>query len=239
MANFNTHLITASTISGIAATALFGVGVLSGEEALLNFALGSVGGLLPDLDSDNSIIVKAMFSVIAVIIAFMTVFRLSTILFIAEMMLAWLAAFIVVYFIGFGIFKRFTVHRGIFHSIPAGVLFGFIIIFVFSEVLYFPSLSAWMTGFFVMIGYLVHLILDEIYSVDLANQKIKRSFGSAVKLWQSDNIPGTVIVYSIILVGFFLLPPAQPFVDTIFNPALIATFKERLLPANSWFMQLR
>jgi hypothetical protein len=31
------------------------------------------------------------------------------------------------------------------------------------------------------IGYLTHLVLDEFYSVDLFNRKIKRSFGTALK----------------------------------------------------------
>jgi hypothetical protein len=31
------------------------------------------------------------------------------------------------------------------------------------------------------IGYLTHLVLDELYSVDLLNSRVKRSFGTALK----------------------------------------------------------
>ncbi len=39
----------------------------------------------------------------------------------------------------------------------------------------------------VTIGYIVHLVLDEIYSVDLKNRKIKKSFGTALKLFKVDS----------------------------------------------------
>ena len=56
MANFNTHLIVASTASGLTATGLMGAGVAEPREVLLYFSAGTLGGLLPDLDSDNSIL---------------------------------------------------------------------------------------------------------------------------------------------------------------------------------------
>ena len=46
---------------------------------------------------------------------------------------------------------------------------------------------AWLSGGFVFLGGLIHLLLDEIYSVDLRNIKIKRSFGTALKLVDLDN----------------------------------------------------
>jgi hypothetical protein len=41
--------------------------------------------------------------------------------------------------------------------------------------------SAWIAGLMVGIGYLTHLVLDELYSVDLLNSRVKRSFGTALK----------------------------------------------------------
>ncbi len=44
-------------------------------------------------------------------------------------------------------------------------------------------ITAWMAGLFVFIGFLIHLILDEIYAVDFSGARLKRSFGSALKLF--------------------------------------------------------
>ena len=41
---------------------------------------------------------------------------------------------------------------------------------------------AWLAGGFMAIGYLTHLILDEIYSVDVMDTRLKASFGTALKL---------------------------------------------------------
>ena len=41
---------------------------------------------------------------------------------------------------------------------------------------------AWLAAGFMMIGYLTHLILDEMYSVDVMDTRIKASFGTALKI---------------------------------------------------------
>ena len=35
----------------------------------------------------------------------------------------------------------------------------------------------------VILGFLSHLLLDEMFSVDLRGTRIKRSFGTAMKFW--------------------------------------------------------
>jgi membrane-bound metal-dependent hydrolase YbcI (DUF457 family) len=75
----------------------------------------------------------------------------------------------------------YTVHRGMFHSIPAALVFGeaaFLLdggdnlglrIFIAAAV---------------SIGYLSHLVLDEIWSVEWSHGlHLKKSFGTALKLW--------------------------------------------------------
>ena len=45
-----------------------------------------------------------------------------------------------------------------------------------------PLSFALLVAIFVFVGALTHLILDECYSVDLANNRLKASFGSAIKI---------------------------------------------------------
>ncbi len=235
MANFTTHLVTASAVSGVAATTFYGTNLLGPDAATQCFVLGTLGGLLPDLDSDNSVILKIIFSVIAVTAAFVVMFLYSGLLSIAEMLMLWTLAFAAVYFGGFGIFKRFTVHRGIFHSIPAAFLAFFGTVALFYHFFLGDSFLAWMFGFFVFIGYLIHLLLDEIYSVDLANNKIKRSFGTALKLAVRRDLASTALMYLAVIISFVLTPGATLFVQTVFSPDFVAIIRQNLFPANGWF----
>ncbi len=92
------------------------------------------------------------------------------------------------------LFKKITVHRGVFHSIPAIVIYAEV---VFLYLYNYPSLSRlWLTGA-AFAGALSHLILDEIYSVDFdgAKIRIKRSFGTALKLWDRKYPYSSIGVY--------------------------------------------
>ncbi|MFP3830603.1 hypothetical protein, partial [Pseudomonas sp. SIMBA_021] len=51
----------------------------------------------------------------------------------------------------------------------------------------YSATFAWLTGGCILLGGFIHLLLDEIYSVDLSNVEIKRSFGSALKVAEFDN----------------------------------------------------
>jgi hypothetical protein len=77
---------------------------------------------------------------------------------------------------------HFTVHRGMFHSIPAMLIAG--------GVAYLVCLSgSEMVRNFkaggIMIGFASHLLLDEIYSVEWhrGRLRLKSSFGTAMKIW--------------------------------------------------------
>jgi hypothetical protein len=77
---------------------------------------------------------------------------------------------------------RYTVHRGMFHSIPAALIFaGLAFLFTGCSDL---TLRYYKAGA-VLLGYLSHLTLDEIFSVDLSGGRfrLKRSFGTALKWW--------------------------------------------------------
>jgi hypothetical protein len=98
-----------------------------------------------------------------------------------EVALIWVGVFLCVRYLIFELFARATVHRGIWHSwlgIAAAVLATVDIAYWMMDR---SAESAWIAGFMVGIGYLTHLVLDEVYSVDLLNSRVKRSFGTALK----------------------------------------------------------
>jgi hypothetical protein len=150
---------------------------------LIAAGLTTLGGLLPDLDSDSGVPVRELFSVsaaIAPILLFDRVKELcqqST-----EQTIVILAAtYLFIRYVLAYLFKSFTVHRGMFHSIPALGIAGL------ATYLIYPSGDVRRRIFLsgaVMIGFLSHLILDEIYSVDFmgARLRLNKYAGSALKV---------------------------------------------------------
>ncbi len=237
MANFNTHLIVSAAASGAAATSLLGAGVSKPQDAAIYFSLGTIGGLLPDLDSDNSAILKSFFNILGIILAFSILFTQVGKFSIAELFILWVAVYSLVHYGASALFTRLTTHRGIFHSIPAALFFWMAVTLLSTQFLNFAPVQAWLAGFFIFLGYLIHLILDEIFSVDLANQKIKRSFGSAFKLFDTRNIPGTIILYLLVAFGLFLAPDYKVFLALFKNKTLLTSLKSNLFPSGKWFIK--
>ena len=78
--------------------------------------------------------------------------------------------------------KRYTVHRGMFHSLPAAMIFGEVAFLIcHSEDL---TLRCYKAGA-VVVGVLSHLVLDELWSIHFQRGRfrLKKSFGTAVKVW--------------------------------------------------------
>lgn len=143
--------------------------------------LTAVSGMLPDLDSDSGVPVREMFNVSAAVTPFLMMPRLSALGFSAEQTLAILAG--VYFFIRYplsAVFKRLTVHRGMFHSIPAMLIAGLAVFLLYHH----PTLLIRLfLSIGVMIGFLSHLVLDELCSVDLNGVKVSlnKFAGSALK----------------------------------------------------------
>jgi glucan phosphoethanolaminetransferase (alkaline phosphatase superfamily) len=102
-------------------------------------------------------------------------------------------------FIRYGLstlFKHITVHRGMYHSIPAMLIAGLIVYLGYHS----PDRRLrLLLGCGVMLGFLSHLVLDEIYSVGFNGVKIrlKASAGSAVK-FMSPSLFATTVCYAIL-----------------------------------------
>ncbi len=198
MANFNTH-ITVAALGSMTATAacIQKIGV-SDHQALILFLLGSLGGMLPDIDSDHSTPAKWFFRLLTftamLLVLTYAISRFPPLHIVGYL----LATFILVHVILAKIIKSITVHRGLFHSVPAAGLLGMAMYFIGHDSFTWSKHFSWMAAAFISGGYLLHLALDELYSVDLLGGKIKKSFGSAMTLFNPRQKLGYFILYSLL-----------------------------------------
>ncbi len=182
MANFQTHFYVATTVTGGTAAGLFAGGIGNEHDAARWLLLGAIGGLLPDIDADNSRPVRIGFTVLAIVLAFQAMLMLSSHVPAWQYALVWIGVFLAVRFGLFEAFTRWTRHRGVIHSIPMGLVLALVVVVAADQWEYRTETMAWLDGGFLLFGFLIHLVLDELYAVDLTGAKLKQSFGSALKL---------------------------------------------------------
>lgn len=235
MANFRTHLAVAATASGIVSIGLLQGGMASQYDVVLFFSLGTLGGILPDIDSDYSIPAKLLFITFALTFSFLAVFSKINQYSIAELLLLWSGIYLVVRYFLFKIFIKFTVHRGIFHSILAAFFFLCLTTIVTYNVFSKNDIVSWFAGFFVFFGYVVHLLLDEAYSVDILDSRIKKSFGSAMKIISFKYLTATTILAVLTAIAFYLTPQYDGFLQTVLDAKMYTSMKNHFLPTAGWF----
>ena len=213
MANFRGHITTSAAL-GVAVGA-FGVLRLQYDwgPVLLAAGLTTIGGMLPDLDSDSGIPVRELFGLAGILVPLLLTERLRRAGFTTEEQLVILGGIYLLVRYGVAeIFKRLTVHRGMFHSIPALFIAGLVVFLI-----HLPSAvpSATMgpdelrkrlyiaTG--TMIGFFSHLALDELFAVDLMGlvPRANKFAGSALK-FMSRSWSATLITYAILGVLAYL-----------------------------------
>jgi len=221
MADFSTHLTAGVLVSGTAASALMLHGPWSGSQIGSWFLLGLAGSLLPDIDADASAPVRIAFTVAAIGAAFAAVFLVGAQLGLAELGVVWATVFFATRYGLFHLFTRLTVHRGIIHSLPAAGVAALLVILVSHYQLDRDPVVAWTDGAFLLLGYLTHLCLDELYSVDLLGTRVRRSFGTALKPLSLRNVWGSVALYGATVALYWTAPDPGPFVASVGGDALL------------------
>jgi hypothetical protein len=182
MASYQGHL----SVSIVLGACYGGLGVsamgMDWGEAFLGMGLTALGGLLPDLDSDSGVPVRELFGLAAAAAPFL-LFRRVRAAFTLEQTIVLLAG--VYLLIRYGVsevFKRATVHRGMFHSVPAMLIAGLLVFLSYDS----PSrVLRYYLAVGVMLGFLSHLVLDELCSVDFMGGRLRlsKSAGSALKFY--------------------------------------------------------
>ncbi len=201
MPGFREH-ITGSTIVGIGyGTAAWYVGEIPPLTCLLGAGLCSVAGMLPDLDSGPGIPLKESVAFAAAVVPVMLLPRIQQISMPSEALILVCAGIYLA--IRFGVtylLKQFAVHRGMFHSVPAAAIAGLTAFLIFAAE---EPIRRYFVASAVVLGFLTHLILDEIWSVKLGmfGPKIKKSFGTAVKFLGNEAWANIVTYLLVIVLG--------------------------------------
>jgi hypothetical protein len=240
MASFTTHLYGGALVSSAAALGLYSAGLAGPEQTQTWFFLGVAGGLLPDIDSDSSAPVRGFFTLLGILLAFLVSFALVGRFPVVELALIWGVIFLLVRYGLFEVFARSTVHRGVWHSWLAAALAGLATTNAAFHFLRLSAWESWVGGMFVVLGYLTHLLLDELASVDLLGNRVKRSFGTALKPFSIAAPWGSALM----LAGVVGLAQSAPTLDPVMSVwhrqgLSVAVIEKRLLGRPDWLASLR
>ena len=200
MAGYREHI----SVSG-----LCGIGYGAGATMILGFTpvqgilagvLTWVAGMLPDLDSDSGRPVREIFGLMAAAVPLVMMRHLiywSG----GDLEIAIFAAVALYASIKYGLsflLKKVSVHRGMFHSVPALLIAAEIVFLAYRSD--FVAVKLLMAGG-VAIGFFSHLLLDELYSVQWTGVRLRlnKAAGSALKMF-SRNLAPNVMTYALLFV---------------------------------------
>lgn len=179
----------------VSVSGLLGVAVGLGSWQLLGFSavqgmlagwFTAIGGILPDLDSESGRPVREMFGLTASIAPLLLLGRALYWTGLPNepetVMVLFLGMYLAIKYGLAMLVGRISVHRGMFHSIPA------LLIAAEGTYLAYPGNSVrvkLLMAAGVAIGFFSHLLLDELYSVQWSGVRIslKKSAGSALKMF--------------------------------------------------------
>ncbi len=205
MANFSQHLFYGMTTSAICSTvAYFQLG-LTPVQSGTAMILGSIASLGPDVDHSEGLPAKIFFETLGILFPIVGISHIPTDytknFALEHWILYFFLSYIFIRIFLYAIFDKLTAHRGIFHSIPAAFLCGQAVFYLFTHLHWKQRL---VMGGITSIGYLAHLVADEIYSVDWQGKKIKNSFGTAMDFGNFKEF-STWVVYSLISILAYLI----------------------------------
>lgn len=213
MADFKTHVTVAAALSAPLAVSAFILGLADINDTILYILAGTLGGMLPDIDADESIAIRIVFRLFAALFA-----GLSLVVWL-DKMIYWhllalaIASYFIIRFPVQWLFEQLTVHRGALHSLLANLLFTAVAVPIAYHVFALNAQTAWGIGGFVFFGASIHLILDEIYSIELSGMRVKRSFGTAMKLTDWGEPLASILFVIGCGIGYWLSPSPKPWLE--------------------------
>ncbi len=199
MAGYKTH-ITCSTIAGVALAFFAHTQGVSIPLAVFGGTICSLGGIVPDIDSKTSTSFRLCLALISGFSALLLVSRLGDFELDSEtIVIIGSIVFILCWSVFGTLVKRFTRHRGMCHSLPMAFITAEIIFLLTSG----DTEQRLFKSFAVFLGVMVHLLLDEFYSINSSEKVVagkgtlKKSFGTALKMIDFQNMKSTIFVYII------------------------------------------
>jgi len=231
MADFKTHLsFGAATGFGLSIFSYLVDWVSNLYMSVIIFFATLIGSFLPDMDSNSGLPVKIIFGFYAYLSATLTLYFIEDANFpIYLLVLLPAISFVFIKVFLEKLFSKYTRHRGIFHSIPA-ILISFFFTLLIADQTHLPLMEKFMIALSISSGYFCHLLLDEIFSVNILSNLIKpeknnntkfslkhifenhfgtkKSFGTALDFgFNSKEKHPAIIAYSILIVLIIITFP--------------------------------
>ncbi|MGE4544275.1 MAG: metal-dependent hydrolase [Pedobacter sp.] len=195
MAGHKTHSAAGVAIAAVLAGTTTLVGSIPPAQQPLLLACGMAAGLAPDLDSDTSRPLMILKSAVGVaVVGAVLVDSLSQGLPTPDVVARTGLALGLVTLL-FVVFTRLTVHRGIMHSVPFVCLWALL---TMQATHTFGGALSLAAGLVALIAGLGHLVLDELWSIELRGglvPRLKPTFGTAFKFW-SGSVLATLVCYA-------------------------------------------
>ena len=235
MANFKTHLVVGAVASSLLSTAALAGGIIPANKVLLLATAGTIGSILPDIDLQNSSPSKLLFTLLALAIAFSVLLNNAGHYSLVEMWILWAVCFMGIRYAAWKVFHEYTTHRGVFHSLIAGLFFWFLATSYYYHLPSHNVVLAWLVGMFIFFGYIIHLFLDEIYAVDFEGAHLKRSFGTALKLYDYRHPRSTFLMLVAMMVAWFVTPSPKKFQQLLMDASTWERIWQKFWPSGAWF----
>jgi hypothetical protein len=227
MANFQAHFTSATITSSLAASSVLSLQLVNQNEIIVLWLLGLLGGMLPDIDSDDSKALRIVFKLLGITVALSVALWLQQVLSMIGLWLVGTLVFALIRYALVPLFEMVTVHRGSIHSLLSCFMFGLVAVQL-SVLCGASVVFAWCAGLFIILGMLTHLTLDEMYSVNLSDMEFKRSFGSALKVLSIDYPLATAAQVLICIPLIYFAPSPEPFLSAV------QTAEFDFLPLGDW-----
>jgi len=185
MGSYRQHVGVASMLGASYAWALYALAGIHWVYGSVAALLATLGGLLPDLDSQSGVSLRGFTGLLGVLAA-VAVWQNTSgfrppLTFELHLWLVILTYLFVRHALR-RVLAQFTTHRGMSHSLPTALVWACLTYLVYPSE-YHPVRLAMALA--MLLGFLSHLLLDEVCSVDLSGARVNRAFGTALKFWAS------------------------------------------------------
>jgi hypothetical protein len=224
MASFHQH-VAASTALGVGYGAAAWLGMqIDWATCVIAGGLTGLAGMLPDLDAPTGQPVREVFGLAATLAPVLLIRQLSAgvswtydrlvggevELTPAQIVVVMAACYFTVRFAAAWLLDRLTVHRGMWHSIPAALITAAIAFLLLDAP---DPMTRLLLAGGPFLGFMSHLVMDEIWSLRVSDGdvQLKKSAGTAMKFFSS-SIPATLTAY-VILLGLCWALLHDPVVD--------------------------
>jgi len=181
MAGYREHISVSGLLGVVYGAAAYWALHFTPEQAIIAGCLTWIAGMLPDLDSDTGRPVREIFNLLGTICPLVLLRRLMA--WTSDMERVMLVAILIYIGVRYGgayLLGKLSVHRGMFHSIPAMLIAGELSFLAYQND---DMRVRFLMAMAVVAGFLSHLVLDEIYAVQWTGFRVRLNqfAGSAVK----------------------------------------------------------